>query len=101
MKWYQSLYWRIAIGVIGCLALLLIVQGVLFVWLVGRLGAVPNQPPDRFAQTVAIAGTFPEQMIDDARTRLTAIRGREQQFGRGMFGRERGPFRPGQGPPPP
>ncbi|HEY7171989.1 MAG TPA: ATP-binding protein [Vicinamibacterales bacterium] len=141
MKWYQSLYWRIAIGVIGCLALLLIVQGVLFVWLVGRLGAVPNQPPDRFAQTVAfdvsqalerdpslnvekylrdeysrdaqpffavladgktiaIAGTFPEQMIDDARTRLTAIRGREQQFGRGMFGRERGPFRPGQGPPP-
>src|SRR6185295_15534495 len=142
MKWYQSLYWRIAIGVVGCLALLLIVQGVLFVWLVGRLGAVPNQPPDRFAQTVAfdvsqalerdpslnvekylrdeysrdaqpffvvlaegktiaIAGTFPDQMLDDARTRLTAIRGREQQFGRGMFGRERGPFRPGQGPPPP
>jgi signal transduction histidine kinase len=142
MKWYHSLYWRIAIGVIGCLALLLVVQGVLFVWLVGRLGAVPNQPPDRFAQTVAfdvsqalerdpslnvekylhdeysrdaqpffvvlaegktiaIAGTFPDQMIDDARARLTATRGREQQFGRGMFGRERGPFRPGGGPPPP
>jgi signal transduction histidine kinase len=141
MRWYHSLYWRIAIGVIGCLALLLIVQGVLFVWLVGRLGAVPNQPPDRFAQTVAfdvsqalerdaslnvekylrdeysrdaqpffvvladgktiaIAGTFPNQMIDDARARLTTIRSREQQFGRGMF-RERGPFRPGQGPPPP
>jgi len=141
MKWYQSLYWRIAIGVIGCLALLLVVQAVVFVWLVGRLGAVPNQPPDRFAQTVAfdvtqalerdgslniekylrdeysrdaqpffvvladgrtiaIAGTFPTQLIDDARTRLTAIRSREQQFGRGMFGRERGPFRPGDGPPP-
>src|SRR5438067_7914137 len=53
MRWYHSLYWRIAIGVIGCLALLLVVQAVLFVWLVGRLGAVPNQPPDRFAQTVA------------------------------------------------
>jgi signal transduction histidine kinase len=142
MKWYQSLYWRIAIGVIGCLALLLIVQGVVFVWLVGRLGAVPNQPPDRFAQTVAfdvtqalerdaslnidkylrdeyardaqpffvvladgktitIAGSFPSQLIDDARTRLTAIRSREQQFPRGMYGRERGPFRPGEGPPPP
>lgn len=144
MKWYHSLYWRIAIGVIGCLALLLLVQGVLFVWLVGRLGAVPNQPPERFAQTVAfdvsqalgrdaslnidkylreeyshdaqpffvvlaggktiaIAGTFPEQMIEEAHGRLTAIRGREQQFGRGMFGRdrERGPFRPGDGPPPP
>src|SRR5581483_534741 len=144
MKWYQSLYWRIAIGVIGCLALLLIVQGVVFVWLVGRLGAVPNQPPDRFAQTVAfdvtqalerdaslnvekylrdeysrdaqpffvvladgrtiaIAGTFPTQLIDDARARLTAIRSREQQFGRSMFGREGRPFRPGEGregPPP-
>jgi two-component system sensor histidine kinase BaeS len=39
-------------------------------------------------------------MIDDARTRLTAIRGREQQFGRGLFGRG-APFRPGDGPPPP
>jgi signal transduction histidine kinase len=142
MKWYHSLYWRIAIGVVACLALLLVVQAVLFVWLVGRIGAVPNQPPDRFAQTVAfdvsqalqrdpaldvekyvkeeysrdaqpffvvladgktipIAGTFPEQMLNDARGRLTAIRARESQFGRGMFGRERGgPFRPGDGPAP-
>jgi signal transduction histidine kinase len=142
MRWYHSLYWRIAIGVIGCLALLLIVQGVLFVWLVARLGAVPNQPPDRFAQTVAfdvsqalerdssldvekyvreeysrdaqpffivladgrtiaIAGSFPPQMIDDARARLTAIRARDPQFGFGPFGRERGgPHRPGDlGPP--
>ena len=35
-KWYQSLYWRIAIGFLLCLALLLVVQAMLFVWLVAR-----------------------------------------------------------------
>jgi signal transduction histidine kinase len=53
MKWYHSLYWRIAIGVVVCLALLLVVQGLLFVWVVARTGSVPNQPPERLAQTVA------------------------------------------------
>src|SRR4051812_19020024 len=53
MKWHYSLYWRIAIGFMLCLALLLIVQAMLFVWLVARMGSIPNQPPDRLAQTVA------------------------------------------------
>jgi two-component system OmpR family sensor kinase len=53
MRWYRSLYWRIAIGFVVCLALLLMVQAVLFVWLVART-SIPNQPPDRFAQTVAL-----------------------------------------------
>ena len=55
MTWYRSLYWRIAAGFIACLAVLLIVQGMLFVWMMAKAGStVPNQPPERFAQTVAL-----------------------------------------------
>jgi signal transduction histidine kinase len=53
MNWYRSLYWRIAIGFVVCLALLLLVQAVLFVWVVART-SIPTQPPDRLAQTVAV-----------------------------------------------
>jgi signal transduction histidine kinase len=53
MKWHRSLYWRIAIGFVFCLGLLLVVQAMLFVWVLARSGSVPSQPPDRFAQTVA------------------------------------------------
>src|SRR5262249_26469057 len=53
MKWHHSLYWRAAIGFVGCLALLLLVQAVLFVWVVRQMGSAPNQPPERFAQTIA------------------------------------------------
>ncbi|MBS1817331.1 MAG: HAMP domain-containing histidine kinase [Acidobacteria bacterium] len=53
--WYRSLYWRIALGFIGGLALLLVVQAMLFVWMMSAAGsAVPNQPPDRLAQAVAV-----------------------------------------------
>src|SRR5437764_6978612 len=55
MKWHHSLYSRIAVGFVACLALLLLVQAVLFVWVVSRSAqTIPNQPPDRFAQTVAL-----------------------------------------------
>ena len=55
VTWYRSLYWRIAVGFIACLALLLVVQGILFVWMMGRAGsAIHVQPPERFAQTVAV-----------------------------------------------
>jgi len=50
VTWYRSLYWRIAVAFISCLALLLMVQGILFVWMMTRAGStVPNQPPERFA----------------------------------------------------
>lgn len=55
MTWYHSLYWRIAVGFIACLAMLLLVQGVLFVWVMSAAGStVPNQPPERLAQIVAL-----------------------------------------------
>jgi signal transduction histidine kinase len=53
-QWYRSLYWRIAVGFVLCLAAILVVQGVLFVWVASRGGqAVPGQPPERLARTVA------------------------------------------------
>ena len=55
MKWYRSLYRRIAIGFVACLAAMLVVQAMLFVWVASRSGPrVPGQPPERFAETVAL-----------------------------------------------
>ena len=54
-RWYQSLYWKIAIGFVACLAAMLVVQAVLFVWVIEQSGpTLPGQPPDRFAQTIAL-----------------------------------------------
>lgn len=55
MKWYRSLYWRIALGFMLSLAVMLVVQAVLFVWVASRSGpTVPGRPPDRFALNVAV-----------------------------------------------
>jgi signal transduction histidine kinase len=60
-RWYRSLYWRIAIGFMLCLAVMLVVQAFLFIWVASRAGpTMPGQPPARFAETVArdIAGAI-------------------------------------------
>jgi len=55
MKWYRSLYWRIALGVVAFLAAMLVVQAVLFVWGVSQSGrSLPGQSPARLGQTVAL-----------------------------------------------
>ena len=55
MKWYRSLYWRIALGVVAFLAAMLVVQAVLFVWAVSQSGrSLPGQSPGRLGQTVAL-----------------------------------------------
>ncbi len=55
MTWYRSLYWRIALGVVGFLAAMLIVQAVLFVWAVSESGrSLPGQSPGRLGLTVAL-----------------------------------------------
>lgn len=55
MKWYRSLYVRIAIGFVVSLAAILVVQAILFVWVASRSGPrVPGQPPERFAETVGL-----------------------------------------------
>ena len=52
-RWYRSLYWRIAIGFILTLAAMLVVQAMLFVWVVSRSGPTLPGQPERFAQTMA------------------------------------------------
>src|SRR3954462_10162725 len=55
MTWYRSLYWRIALGVVGFLAGMLIVQAILFVWAVSQSGrSLPGQSPARFGVTIAL-----------------------------------------------
>lgn len=55
MQWYRSLYWRIALGVVGFLAAMLLVQAILFVWVVSQSGrSLPGQSPARLASTVAL-----------------------------------------------
>src|SRR5580765_2792895 len=54
MKWYRSLYWRIAVGIVAFLAAMLVVQAMLFVWAVSRSGrTLPGQMPGRLGETVA------------------------------------------------
>jgi signal transduction histidine kinase len=54
-RWYRSLYWRIAIGFMLSLAVMLVVQAVLFIWVASAGGpTMPGQPPARFAETVAL-----------------------------------------------
>src|SRR5260370_8542766 len=55
MRWYRSLYWRIALGVVGFLAAMLVVQAMLFVWAVSQTGrTLPGQSPIRLGATVAL-----------------------------------------------
>jgi signal transduction histidine kinase len=55
VRWHKSLYWRIAIGFVLFLAAMLVVQAMLFVWVVARSGrTVPGQSPMRFSETVAL-----------------------------------------------
>jgi signal transduction histidine kinase len=55
MRWHRSLYWRTALGVVGFLAAMLVVQAMLFVWAVSQTGrTLPGQSPLRLASTVAL-----------------------------------------------
>lgn len=52
--WYRSLYWRIAFGFVALLAMLLGAQGVVFLWLTGRMADIfPSRTPAQFATSLA------------------------------------------------
>ena len=54
LLWYRSLYWRIALGFVGVLAILLIAQALVFVWVSGRAADVwPGRTPAEYAQLIA------------------------------------------------
>ena len=52
--WYRSLYWRIAVGLVAFLALMLGAQGALFIYTTDRIaGSMPATSPRRLAVLVA------------------------------------------------
>ncbi len=52
--WYRSLYWRIALGFVAVLAVLLSVQAAVFLLVTGRTAAVwPGRSPAEYAQLIA------------------------------------------------
>jgi signal transduction histidine kinase len=55
MRWYRSLYLRIALGGVALLAAMLVVQAVLFTWAVSQSGrSLPGQSPVRLGMNVAL-----------------------------------------------
>src|SRR5690349_15244389 len=54
VAWYKSLYWRIALGLIAFLAIMLAAEGALFIWSTDRIaGSMPARSPRRLAELVA------------------------------------------------
>ncbi len=52
--WYRSLYWRIGFGFVALLAILLLAQALLFLYLTGPInGVLPIRSPGRFATLIA------------------------------------------------
>src|SRR5437762_6031063 len=84
MRWYRSLYWRIALGVVVFLAAMLVVQAMLFVWAVSRSGrSLPGQSPGRLGMAVAL--DLANVLERDARADLT-------QYIREQYARYEHPF---------
>ncbi len=51
--WYRSLYWRIAFGFIALLAMLLLAQGLLYLWMTDRFVGSTARTPAQLATLVA------------------------------------------------
>ena len=52
--WYRSLYWRVALGLIAFLALMLAAQALLTIWMSNQIaGSMPARSPRRMAVLVA------------------------------------------------
>lgn len=52
--WYRSLYWRVALGLIAFLALMLMAQALLTLWMSNQIaGSMPARSPRRLAVLVA------------------------------------------------
>lgn len=53
-KWYRSLYWRVGVALFALVALMLVAEGALFLWLSDRTaGAMPARNPGQMARLVA------------------------------------------------
>jgi signal transduction histidine kinase len=54
VPWHKSLYWRIALGLVAFVAVMLAAEGALFLWISERLaGSMPARSPRQLAALVA------------------------------------------------
>ncbi len=51
--WYRSLYWRIAFGFVALLAVVLVLQVLIFLWLTDRIVGPSSKSPHQLATNVA------------------------------------------------
>src|SRR5690242_6560822 len=51
--WYSSLYWRIGVGFVALLAVLLLAQGTLFLWLTNGIWGSAYRTPSQLAGAAA------------------------------------------------
>jgi hypothetical protein len=69
-KWYRSLYWRIALGFVALLAVVIAAQGLLFLWLTGQVAAAwPGRSASELASAIAAdvsqeLGAHPDADLD-------------------------------------
>jgi two-component system sensor histidine kinase BaeS len=78
-RWYRSLYWRLALGLVAFLALMLVAQGALYLWMTDRIaGSMPAREPRRLATLVAtdVAAALDSQPALDLNAYLPAEFGR-------------------------
>jgi len=80
-RWYRSLYWKIAIGYVALLALLLLVQTSLAVWMTGQIWGRATRTPAQLAEIVAqdLQTQMSEYPQLDVATHLRAKYGRGYQ----------------------
>jgi signal transduction histidine kinase len=65
--WYRSLYWRIAFGFVALLAVVLVLQVIIFLWLTDRIVGPSSKSPQQLAANVA-AEIAPDLAADPALT---------------------------------
>jgi signal transduction histidine kinase len=66
VRWYRSLFSRVAVAVIALVALMLAAEGALFVWLSDRTaGAMPARDPRQMAELVAADLSSQFELTDD------------------------------------
>src|SRR5213595_1438446 len=71
MHWYRSLYARLAVGFVAFLAVMLVIQAVLFVWVMTQSDhAIPGGSAERYAQTIAL--DLANELEQNPRTDITA-----------------------------
>jgi len=77
--WYRSLYWRIAVGLVAVLALMLVSQGLLFVYFTyPQAGSIQSRTPAQLASLAA--SELSTALVQDPHTNI-------EQFVRREYGR--------------